>query len=52
MGQRLAGKSSLEVSAYRQIGSSVLAQGIDTGLADEAIRTRVLVENPAPLYGY
>ena len=49
---REPGKSPLEVSASRQIGSSVLAQGIDTWLAGEAIRTRVLVENPARLYGF
>lgn len=49
---RERGKSPLEVSAYRQIGSRQLAQGLNTWLGDEALRTRVLVENPARLYDF
>lgn len=49
---REPGKSPHEVSAYRQIGRERLGQGISTWLSDEALRTRVLVENPARLYGF
>ncbi|GAB3078638.1 amidohydrolase family protein [Bordetella muralis] len=49
---REPGKSPLEISAYRQIGPRRLAQDIHTWLSDEALRTRVLVENPARLYGF
>ncbi|WP_254923940.1 amidohydrolase family protein [Bordetella genomosp. 4] len=49
---REPGKSPLEVSAYRHIGSPRLAQEINAWLSDEALRARVLVENPARLYGF
>ena len=49
---REPGKLPLEVSAYRPIGSQRLAQGINTWLSEAGLRTRVLVENPARLYGF
>jgi predicted TIM-barrel fold metal-dependent hydrolase len=49
---REPGKTAHEVSAYRQIETPTLMQGIDTWLPSPALRERVLVENPARLYGW
>lgn len=48
---REPGKAATEVSAYRQVGSGRLVQGIAAWLP-QAVRTRVLVDNPARLYGF
>lgn len=49
---REPGKTAHEVSAYRPIDSPLLLQGIETWLPNSALRDRVLVENPAQLYGF
>jgi len=48
---REPGKAAHEPSAYRQIGSGRLAQGIGAWLPG-TVRARVLVDNPARLYGF
>jgi len=45
-------KKAHDVSAYRDIPASTLMQGIDAWLPTSALRERVLVENPARLYGF
>jgi len=48
---REPGKDAAQVSAYRPVGSGRLAQGIAAWLP-ETVRARVLVDNPARLYGF
>ncbi|WP_242697274.1 amidohydrolase family protein [Bordetella petrii] len=48
---REPGRAAHETSAYRTVGSGRLAQGIGAWLP-EAVRARVLVDNPARLYGF
>jgi predicted TIM-barrel fold metal-dependent hydrolase len=50
--QREAGRSPHEVSAYRQVSSSELAQGIEAWLPRAELRERVLVKNPQALYRF
>jgi predicted TIM-barrel fold metal-dependent hydrolase len=49
---REPGKTAHEVSAYRQLESTALQQGINAWLPTAALRTQVLVDNPARLYGF
>lgn len=49
---REPGKAAQEVSAYRPIAPSTLLQGINAWLPGDALRERVLVSNPARLYGF
>jgi predicted TIM-barrel fold metal-dependent hydrolase len=49
---REPGKAAHEVSAYRSIEHHTLLQGIHTWLPTDALRTLVLVDNPARLYGF
>jgi predicted TIM-barrel fold metal-dependent hydrolase len=49
---REPGKSAHEVSAYRLVGHDVLLGGLHAWLPSEALRQRVLVDNPAQLYGF
>ncbi|GAB1578287.1 amidohydrolase family protein [Bordetella petrii] len=49
---RAPGKAASEVSAYRRIGREQLAAGIAAWLPDAGLRARVLVDNPARLYGF
>jgi 2-pyrone-4,6-dicarboxylate lactonase len=45
-------KPALEVSAYRSVESSTLAQTINDWLPGDVLREQVLVTNPARLYGF
>jgi predicted TIM-barrel fold metal-dependent hydrolase len=49
---REPGKTAHEVSAYRPIEPTTLLQGIHAWLPTAALRTQVLVDNPARLYGF
>ena len=49
---REAGKAAHELSAYRQLDPTALLQGIHAWLPTAALRTQVLVDNPARLYGF
>jgi predicted TIM-barrel fold metal-dependent hydrolase len=49
---REQGKTAHEVSAYRSIEPATLQQGIHAWLPTAALRTQVLVDNPARLYGF
>jgi predicted TIM-barrel fold metal-dependent hydrolase len=49
---REAGKAAHETSAYRQVEPNTLMQGIHAWLPTAALRTQVLVDNPARLYGF
>jgi predicted TIM-barrel fold metal-dependent hydrolase len=49
---REPGKAAHESSAYRSIGNTTLLQGIHAWLPTDALRTQVLVDNPARLYGF
>jgi predicted TIM-barrel fold metal-dependent hydrolase len=49
---RESGKSALEVSAYRRVGRDALLGGLHAWLPTEALRQRVLVNNPSQLYGF
>lgn len=49
---RESGKSAHEVSAYRSVGRETLLGGLHAWLPSEALRQRVLVDNPAQLYGF
>jgi predicted TIM-barrel fold metal-dependent hydrolase len=49
---REPGKSAHEVSAYRSVGRDALLGGLHAWLHTEALRQRVLVDNPAQLYGF
>jgi predicted TIM-barrel fold metal-dependent hydrolase len=49
---REPGKSAHEVSAYRSVGRDVLLGGLHAWLPTEAFCQRVLVDNPAQLYGF
>lgn len=49
---REPGKTAHQVSAYRQVPSATLQEGICTWLASAALRQQVLVDNPARLYGF
>jgi predicted TIM-barrel fold metal-dependent hydrolase len=49
---REPGKSAHEVSAYRSVGRDTLLGGLHAWLHTEALRQRVLVDNPAQLYGF
>lgn len=46
------GKTAHEISAYRQLDSAYLSQGMDAWLPAPTIRKQVLVDNPARLYGF
>jgi predicted TIM-barrel fold metal-dependent hydrolase len=50
--KREAGKKAHQVSAYRQLGSDYLAQGIERWFPTSKLQSQVLVENPARLYGF
>jgi predicted TIM-barrel fold metal-dependent hydrolase len=50
--QREGGRSPHEVSAYRQVSSPELAQGIEAWLPRPELRERVLVKNPQALYRF
>ena len=50
--QREGGRLSHEVSAYRQVSSAELAQGIEAWLPRAELRERVLVKNPQALYRF
>jgi predicted TIM-barrel fold metal-dependent hydrolase len=50
--QREAGRSPHEVSAYRQVSSSELEQGIEAWLPRAELRERVLAKNPQALYRF
>lgn len=49
---REPGKTAHEVSAYRQVRPTELLKGIHAWLPTAALRTQVLVTNPAGLYGF
>lgn len=49
---REPGKTAHELSAYRSIQHTTLLQGIHAWLPTAALRTQVLVDNPACLYGF
>jgi predicted TIM-barrel fold metal-dependent hydrolase len=49
---REPGKAAHEVSAYRQVDPTALAQGIHAWLPTDALRKQVLVDNPARLYDF
>jgi len=49
---REPGKGPLEVSAYRRIGQERLRREIDAWFDTPEVLNRVLVENPARLYGF
>jgi predicted TIM-barrel fold metal-dependent hydrolase len=49
---REPGKTAHAVSAYRSIEPAALQQGIHAWLPTAALRTQVLVDNPARLYGF
>jgi predicted TIM-barrel fold metal-dependent hydrolase len=49
---REPGKTAHQLSAYRQLEPTALLQGIHAWLPTAALRTQVLVSNPACLYGF
>lgn len=49
---REAGKRATEVSAYRDVPAQRLLDELHAWLPEAALRQRVLVENPAALYGF
>jgi predicted TIM-barrel fold metal-dependent hydrolase len=49
---REPGKAAHELSAYRHIEHTTLLEGIYAWLPTAALRTQVLVDNPARLYGF
>jgi len=49
---RAPGKQPHELSPYRAVGSAALIETLDTWLPTPALRRKVLVENPASLYGF
>jgi predicted TIM-barrel fold metal-dependent hydrolase len=50
--QREKGKRATQESAYRHIASAQLLEQIHHWLPTEALRQKVLVDNPAKLYGF
>ena len=46
------GRPAHQVSAYREVPTSVLRQQLDAWLPTPALRRQVLVDNPARLYGF
>lgn len=49
---REPGTAAHHVSAYRRIEPAILLQGIEAWLPNSTLRERVLVDNPARLYGF
>jgi predicted TIM-barrel fold metal-dependent hydrolase len=49
---REPGKTAHQLSAYREVKSTALMQGIHAWLPTAALRTQVMVDNPARLYGF
>lgn len=49
---RQAERGALEVSAYRKITTEELSTSLNAWLPTSALRQRVLVDNPASLYGF
>ncbi len=49
---REPGKSAHEQSAYRSVGRDVLQGGLHAWLPSADLRQRVLVDNPAQIYGF
>jgi predicted TIM-barrel fold metal-dependent hydrolase len=49
---REPGKAAHQISAYRHIEHTTLLEGIHAWLPTAALRTQVLVDNPARLYGF
>lgn len=49
---RQAGRGALDVSTYRNITSEDLSTALQAWLPTPALRQRVLVDNPAALYGF
>jgi predicted TIM-barrel fold metal-dependent hydrolase len=49
---REAGKAAHQVSAFRQVEPTALQHGIHAWLPTAALRTQVLVDNPARLYDF
>lgn len=49
---REAGKAAHEVSAYRKVDSARLLDDLHAWLPDATLRSKVLVDNPARLYGF
>jgi predicted TIM-barrel fold metal-dependent hydrolase len=49
---REPGKTAHELNAYREVGPTALLEGIHAWLPTATLRTQVLVDNPAHLYGF